>query len=400
MNNSQVQTAPGDSCDFSLVLGGPLYEVFRRTHLCGKVLELLRRRLVVLCGIVWLPMFGLSALEGTAWGGAVKLPFIFDLEVHARFLVAMPLLIVAELGIHDRMKSIVGQFLERQLISENARPRFDAAVASALRLRNSVLAEVILLVSVYALGAFLGWREHASLDVASWSGALTNGRLQPSLAGWWFGLISIPLFQFLLLRWYYRIFIWARFLRQVSRLELNLIPSHPDRSAGLGFLSLISFAFFPLLLAQGALVAGMIADHIFFAGAKLTQFKPEIAGLVVVAELLVIGPLLVFARRLGRLKRNALCEYGALAQRYVSAFEEKWLRGGAPPGEALLGSADLQSLADLGGSFEVVKQMRPVPFTAQTIAQAALVTLVPVLPLLLTMISAKELLQRLLKVVF
>src|SRR5215510_11378850 len=147
------------------------------------------------------------------------------------------------------------------------------------------------------------------MDTSGWRGSVAHGEVRPALAGVWFGDVSLPLLQFLLLRWYYRLFIWARFLWQVSRLQLNLIPTHPDRAAGLGFLAHISHAFSPLLLAQGALVAGMIADRIFYAGAKLPQFKLDIAGLVVIAVFVVLGPLLVFVPR-------ALNDYGALAQRY------------------------------------------------------------------------------------
>ena len=101
---------------------------------------------------------------------------------------------------------------------------------------------------------------------------------QLSPAGYWYIFVSRPLFQFILIRWYFRLFIWARFLWQSSRLELNLIPTHPDRAAGLGFLGMSSAAFAPLLMAHGVLLAGLMANPIFFAGAKLTDFKMEIIG--------------------------------------------------------------------------------------------------------------------------
>ena len=104
--------------------------------------------------------------------------------------------------------------------------------------------------------------------------------------------------NFLLFRWYYRLFIWARFLWQVSRIKLDLVPTHPDRSAGLGFLSTVSFAFVPLLLAHGALIAGKMGDRILYAGAHLVDFKWEIIAVVSVVLLFVLGPLLVFSPQL------------------------------------------------------------------------------------------------------
>jgi hypothetical protein len=386
--------------DFSLILGGPLYQLFCRAHLCGNVLQLLRRRVLVLCGIAWVPLFLLSVLEGNALGGAVKVPFLLDPEVYARFFLALPLLIIAELVIHERMRTVVRQFLERDLIPDNVRAKFDAAIESALRLRNSIFAEVMLIVIVYVVDVLVIWRGHLVLDVGTWSCSFVNGEPQPTLAGWWYRFVSLPVLQFLLLRWYYRLFIWARFLWQVSRLNLRLIATHPDHSAGLGFLAQISNAFGPLLVAQGALVAGMIADRIFYAGAKLPQFRVELVALAVIAVLIVVGPLIVFAPKLGRVKRAALREYGAFAQRYVREFEQKWLRGGAPAGETSLGSGDIQSLADLGKSFEAIRQMRSIPFTPRALVQLAIVALAPVAPLALTMISAEELLQRAVKVIF
>jgi hypothetical protein len=389
-----------DPADFSLILGGPVYQLLRRTHLSGDALQLLHRRILVMALLAWVPLLLLSAAEGHAWGDSVKLPFLYDVSLHVRLLIALPLLIVAELIVHQRMRLVVRQFMERGLIPDATRAKFDAAVASAMRLRNSITAEVLLIAFVYVVGVGFLWRTQVALDVTSWYGVSTDGRLQPSLAGWWLGCVSLPLFQFLLLRWYFRLFIWARFLWQVSRIELRLMPMHPDRCGGLGFLALVSHAFLPLLLAQGALLAGLMAERIFFAGAKLLDFRLELIGMVAVMVFVILGPLLVFGPKLAAAKRMGLREYGTLAERYTREFDDKWLRGGAPAGEPLVGSADIQSLADLCNSFEVVKGMRMVPFNLQTVVQLAVATLLPVAPLLLTIFSLEDLLLSLLKIVF
>jgi hypothetical protein len=389
-----------DPGDFSLILGGPLYQLLRRTHLSGDALQLLRRRIIAMALLAWMPLLLLSVAEGHAWGDSVKLPFLYDVALHVRLLVALPLLIVAELIVHQRMRLVVRQFMERGLIPDATRAKFDAAIASAMRLRNSITAEVLLIASVYVVGVGFVWRTQVALDVTSWYGVSTDGKLQPSLAGWWLGCVSLPLFQFLLLRWYFRLFIWARFLWQVSRIELKLMPMHPDRCGGLGFLALVSHAFFPLLLAQGALLAGVMAERIFFAGAKLLDFRLELIGTVAVMVFVILGPLLVFGPKLAAAKRMGLREYGTLAERYTREFDDKWLRGGAPADEPLIGSADIQSLADLCNSFEVVKGMRMVPFNLQNVVQLAVATLLPVAPLLLTIFSLEDLLLSLLKIVF
>ncbi|MGH7872021.1 MAG: hypothetical protein ACREQO_07340 [Candidatus Binatia bacterium] len=384
-----------DPTDFSLVLGGPLYQLFRRSHLSGDALELVRQRIIVISLFVWLPLLALSALEGQLLGGRIAVPFLRDVEVHVKFLLALPLLIAAELVVHQRMRFVVRQFLERNLIPESAMSRFDAAIASAFRLRNSVLAEVLLIAFVYGVGILIVWRHYTTLNTATWYATPLAEGLDLSLAGMWYGYASLPVFQFLLLRWYFRLFLWSRFLWQVSRIELSLVATHPDRVGGLGFLSNTVYAFALLAVAHGALLAGLIANRIFYVGAALPEFKVEIAVMVIFLLCLVLGPLLVFAPQLAQAKRTGLREHGTLAERYVREFDTKWLRGGAPVDERLVGSADIQSLADLGNSYEVVKTMQIAPVTRDALVRLVAATLAPVVPLLLTMMPFEELLKKL-----
>jgi hypothetical protein len=386
--------------DFSLVLGGPLFQLLRRAHLTDDALLLQRRRIVVISLFAWLPLAVLAALGGQLFGGDVAVPFLRDVDVHVKFLLAMPLLIAAELVVHQRMRSLALTFRERNLVSDAAAARLDAAVASAYRLRNSVTAEVVLIAIVYVVGITVIWRQYVALDAATWYATPAAGGSNLTLAGMWYGYVSLPIFQFLLCRWYFRIFIWARLLWQVSRIDLNLVPTHPDRVGGLGFLAATSHAFVPLLMAHGALLAGNLASQIFHAGASLTQFKLEILLLVILMVILVVGPLLVFAPQLAAARRTGLREYGTLAQRYVRDFDAKWVRGGVAADEPMLGSGDIQSLADLGNSYSIIQDMRIVPLTKQAMLQLGAATLAPITPLLLTLMPLEELLKKLLGILF
>jgi hypothetical protein len=379
--------------DFSLVLGGPLFQLLRWTRLSDDALTLLRRRILVIPLFAWLPLLAFSALGGQMLGGGAAVSFLKDVDVHVKFLIVIPLLIAAELVLHQRLRPLVNQFLEQDLIPENARVRFDAAIASLLRLRNSVLAEVLLIVFVYGIGVLVVWRHFMSLDTTTWYATPSAGGSTLSLAGMWFGFVSLPILQFLLGRWCFRLFIWARFLWQVSRLDLNLVPTHPDRAGGLGFLSNALSAFIPLATAFGAMLAGVLADRIFYSGAKLPEFKMQIAAGVIFLVVLFVGPLLAFAPRIAQAKRTGLLEYGALAQRYVREFDVKWLRKGAPADEPLVGSGDIQSLADLANSFEVVRTMHMAPVALQDILRLAIAALAPIAPLLLTVMPLEQLLK-------
>jgi hypothetical protein len=386
--------------NFSLVLGGPLFQLLRWARLSDDALMLLPRRILVISLFAWLPLVVLSGLERHVLGGTAIVYFLLDLEVHARFLVAVPLLIGAELWLHQRILPATRQFLERQIIPESAMPRLNAAVAAAFRLRDSVLAEVLLVALVYAVGVQIVWRHYVALNTSTWYATPAPDGMRLSFAGMWYGYVSLPIFQFLLYRWYYRMAIWARFLWQVSRIELNLIPTHPDRNAGLGFLANTVNAFMLLAAAHGTLVAGQLANRILYLGVSLLDFKAEIAVLVIFLLCVVCGPLVVFAPQLARAKRKGHHEYDILAQRYVRDFDTKWLRGGAPPDEPLLGNADIQSLADLGNGLEVVRTMRVVPVTKEGIFRLVITILVPIAPLTLTIMPWNQLIKLLLGTVF
>ena len=400
--HKRIRTALGLP-EFSLVLGGPLFQLLVRSRLATPALELMQRRIIFISLFAWLPLLILSIVDGKAWGGA-GLPFLYDIEMQIRFLVALPLFIAAELVVHHRLGEVMGQFIERGIITKEVLPRFREVIASALKLRNSVAMELILFILIFVGGHYL-WRTMSgeteiATTTGTWYANANNGGTEFSPAGYWYNFVSRPLFQFIVVRWYFRLFIWARFLWQSSRLDLKLIPTHPDRAAGLGFLGLAVVAFAPLLLAHGAMLAGLMANPIFFAGAKLTDFMMEIIGSVAFLLFITLGPMLSLSPRLIQVKRTGLHEYGVLASRYVREFDLKWLRSGAPKNEHLIGSGDIQSLADLGNSYQVIRDMRPFPFGTDTIIQLVVFALIPVAPLVLTMIPLEELITKLLAAVF
>ena len=197
-----------------------------------------------------------------------------------------------------------------------------------------------------------------------------------------------------------RLFIWFRFLWQVSRLNLHLVPTHPDRCAGLAFLGRASDAYGPLLFAQGAMLAGVVVSRVLYHGQQLMSFKLEIGGFVAFFVFASLCPLLMFTPKLAQAKRRGLAEYGQIAQDYVDEFERKWVCLEPSQNEELLGSGDIQSLADLGNSYSVIGEMRTLPIKLSDITHLATVTAAPFVPLLLTIFSPEELIMRLIKVVF
>ena len=359
-------------------------------------MELLHRRVFACILLTWVPLLLLSAL-GNGIGSVGRISFFHDIEVHARFLVALPILMGAELLVHSRIRPIVRRFVEWRIVLPHDILLFHQAIESAVKIRNSVSVELSVLAAVYTAGLWV-WNGRSELGLETWY-ALPGDRWKLTPAGYWYVFISLPIFQFLLLRWYMRLFIWFRFLWQVNRIELNLLPTHPDRCGGLSFVGKSSYAYAPILFAQGTILAGIVADHVLYGGESLQSFKFLIGGFIVFFVVAILGPLLMFTPRLARAKRKGLADYGMFAQRYVESFDQKWVCGAIPSGE-LLGTGDIQSLADLGNSYEIVREMRVVPFGLQDISRLALATAVPLSPLLLTIFSLEELIIRIVKIIF
>jgi hypothetical protein len=296
------------------------------------------------------------------------------------------------------MKPLIHQFVDRGIVAPEDEARFNAIIDSTMRLRNSVTLEIILLVIAFVAGNWI-WRQNLVLDVSTWYAVKSGASIQFTPAGFWFAWISLPIFRFILLRWYARLFLWYRFLWQIQRLPLRLNLFHPDRAGGLGFLSGSVFAFAPVLLAHTILLAGIIGNRILHAGARLPEFKLDILGVMVFLLLLIFTPLLFFVNHLGRARRTAFREYGILASHYVNDFRNKWTLHGLPRSEPILGSSDFQSLADLANGFEVVRQVRLTPVNKETFLRLAGILLLPLVPLLLTLMPLEELIRKILKIV-
>lgn len=397
MSESESSRSP----DLALFEGGPFVRVLCSARLHGDALrQLAWRRVFALVAVTWLPLLLLSALEGQAVGDITTMPFLLDASVHVRFLLALPLLIMAEIGVDARVRPMPMTFVERGLVPEPELPRFRAAIARALRLRDSWLAEAVMLLLVYTLAVWQVGGGHLRLDdvaleAASWHSLSAGDGGGLSLAGMWFAFVSLPLFQFLTLRWYYRILIWAGLTWRVSRLDLHLLPAHPDRAAGLGFLSQTVYAYVPLALAHGTMLSVVIVNRIFYAGAVVTDFWIEMVVMVALVFLLVLGPLLVFVPMLVAVNLKATAEYGALAVGVVRAFETRWIRDESRKKGELLDVGEVSAMADLDTTVAIVREMHYVPITREGVLWIAVAVLAPLLPLLLTMMPADELLRTL-----
>jgi hypothetical protein len=283
----EIRSALAES--FSLTRGGPLHRLLVRLGNAGDERQRVVLRAVVIALITWFPLLVLSLIQGPAYGTHIRIPFLRDIAVNARLLVAVPILILAESGIDKRWCILVLQFLKSGLVPEKELPSFEAAIERTTRLRDRVLPEALMLAAAF-LPLILTRTEFLMSGVSNWH---STGSGEVTMAGWWFNLVSTPIVRFLLLRWLWRMFLWTTFLWRVSSINLYLVATHTDLSAGLGFLSEGQKAFSPIVFACGAIVSGQVANTIAYQGSTLSSQKFPMIVYGVLAILLLVAPLLL-----------------------------------------------------------------------------------------------------------
>jgi hypothetical protein len=380
---------------FSLVQGGLFYRVERFFRLVRVAPPDPAIRMWGGVVVTFLPLVVLAAIQDVLIGPRVTLPLLLDFTIWARFVIAIPLLVGAERNIDGRLAMAVRHFRTSDLVGEDARGGLETAVAKAERARDSLIPESILLVGAVVLGVF-NTHSVLGLPVSSWR-VITPGLVSSTtLAGQWLGFVSLPLFNFLVFRWLWRIALWSIFLFRISRLPLNLVPTHPDGAAGIGFLGGIHAVFGSFLVPLSATVAARGVQWVQYGEGTLELLRNGAIAFAVIALAITMGPLLLFMPKLMLAKRRALLEYSGFALEYTRGFDQKWLRGGRAD-EQLLGTADIQSLADLANSYNIVRTMRIVPPSTRNAVPLILSIALPMVPFLAAIIPLKEILKLLLQ---
>lgn len=382
--------------DFSLTDCGAVDRLMMRLRVSRPADPRFLAKRAVLAGLLaWLPLLVIGLFTRLD-GERPTVTFWQDIAVHVRFLVVVPLLILAEGAIGQRTRLVAAGFLTSGLIVEADQSRFQAAVRTTRKLLDSVWADILLLIVTYVL-VWFAIRAVTSDGILVWFERAVANRERLTPAGWWYALMAVPLASFLFLRWTWRYVVWTWFLHRLSKLNLRLVASHPDRAGGLGFINIGHAAFAVIAFAAGSIVAATAANRILHEGIALKTYQSAIIGFVVLSVVFGIVPLLAFMRPLVLVKRKGLVEYGDLATRYVQSFEQKWVLGGGDSDEPLLGSGDIQSLADLGGSFERVDHMKVMPFDRRVLLAFAFSAAAPMLPLLLTVMPLNEMIKFIVK---
>jgi hypothetical protein len=372
--------------NFRLDTGGPF-------HRLGSIANVTRpaERAFALAMMTWVPFMALAAL-GVATGHRID-PLLSDLSVHARLLVALPLLVAAEVALDRRARVTIARLVDDEYVPDDQAGRFRAILARAARLRDARAAEAIILCVSLLLGvaAMVGWLSPSGLA----SGVTARGPL--TAARLWYCLIALPTFQFVSWRLLWRWAIWARVLGGLSQMPLRLATAHPDRRAGIAFVKRPSVAFAAIFSFAGSIVlCAAWYTTMVYTGARLSRFVPELIAFALFGVAIAFAPLLLFAPRLWSARLTADRQVGGLAADYSRRFDRRWLETGKR--DELLGTPDIQSLSDIGNSFQqFVDKMSPLLFDLRDVVLLLVATLLPTIPLLLREIPLAQALKTFLR---
>ncbi len=374
--------------DVSLIRGGPFYRFQEATRLVGPDKWNLGRRLVLAIIICWVVPLFMAALSGPSH----VIGLLESYPVAARMLIAVPVLLASLLIMEARFRAVLAHIYKARLLDAKDLPRMDEILATLVRIRDSFVPELAMLLLIAVHTAIAYKTQIPDIPALSYR---IGGEVHITAAGWYGAVVSATLFQFLLLLNLWKWLIWTYFAFRLSRLNLNLIPTHPDRNGGLGFLGMTPMAFAPVSFAAAVVIGAVWRNRILQGTAHLVTFKLPAIALVLIVAIIAFGPLAFFVPRLAVLRRRGILEYSVIGQIQSTEFHEKWvLTRGANEAE-LIDAPEVSTLCDLGSAFDRIETLNPFPTDKAALIGMALSVVIPAIPTVLAEIPLAVVLKEL-----
>lgn len=363
----------------------------------GRAPDGLVRQAIGVALIAWVPLLVATVAQDGFYYGAASSSLMSDFGIHARYLVALPLLVLADVICGRRLTAIAHYFANGGMVTEADRARFDALIASTQRWCTSGVAALAIVVCTYALLVAL-LQVIPSAEIPFWHQRDDVRSL--SAAGWWHLLVSAPLLLGLLLAWLWRLLIWTLFLIRIARSPIRLYAAHPDRAAGLKFVGYSVRAYAPIGAALGALLAGRVANNVWYDDSRLASYQYSALGLIVLVVVLFGAPLLAFTPRLMREWRDGVFTYGKLAEQVGFQFEDKWFRPARRVDPDVLEASDFSAAIDLSSYVATVFDIRLTPADMKSFVFLCAATAVPFVPVILLAAPLDVLAQEIARLLF
>jgi len=353
--------------------------------------SVLRRRAVVLALIAWLPLVLVTAVQRGAGDIDSWLSPLFDIRIVARFLIALPVLVLAEPMFVARLSAITMHFQRAGFVRRADTPRFSRILARSRVLLSHHFVEVMILLIVLSFSARL-LSPGMTAGAARWQlqSVTDNPRLSAG-AQWWLALVSQPLFLIWVARWVWRSCVWSRTLRCIAHLDLSLVPAHPDRAGGVLFVAQSIAALAPLGFALACGLAGALAGSTSTQPFTTMTLTGAVSSLLGVMLVIAIGPLCWLSSPMRRAQLRGIVEYGELATRFGRRFEARWLKERRLVASDALSAPDFSATIDLYSVVSAVYTVRIIPVKARSLFKLVASTLIPFFPVLLTLMPAQDL---------
>ena len=323
-SSNQATTNSQPVVEFSIAQGGPLYQFQRKLGLITDDTWRLGLRVLLLLLITWGVPFILALMAGTATGDSTDDPFLLALNVWVRFVIAMSLMVIMEPRMDDRLRRVLEQFFEAPIIAPVAFDKATKAVDSACKSRDSILAELVILLLAVAIVLF-NYDRVLDQKTASWMIEQSQAGNTLTKAGFWTIAVSGTIFWFLLIRWAYRLLVWSRLLVKISNMEMRLVAAHPDGYGGLGFVGLFPNAFTGIIFTISSVVAAGIANGLMDGSISPTNYAYVMSIWLVMVIAIFAYPLLVFSKPLNDLRERTVLNCNAQATQHFRAQERELL---------------------------------------------------------------------------
>lgn len=288
--------------------------------------------------------------------------FLLRSEVHVRLVFALYLFLIATISFEQRLRGVTINLVEGGVLSASGAQAWQVLMKRVGGLLGSTWPRAVLLVAIYAqtFAAYMGWLPSWLMRwLAPTLHAADLHWVGNSPAWWWYVLVGQPIFLYLFGRVLFRWGLWTWALWKLPRLDPRILPAHADRAGGLAFLAgpLVSLRF--VVLGTAASLASVWLDEIAQGRAIPATFARDFIQYILIATGIALAPYLRFVPVLFYAKSEGERQFSAFVREYVVAFNRRWLEG-PHEDDKVLGHGDIQSLADIGNSYSVVREMRVV----------------------------------------
>ncbi|HTR04008.1 MAG TPA: hypothetical protein VMN82_12485 [Thermoanaerobaculia bacterium] len=381
----------------SLVRDDPPFRALRTARLIPREGLGLARRAVFFTLLAWLPLAIWAAAAGRALPGGqapAAEPLLEHFGVHARCLIAIPLLILAQGLAHGTTTRLLPWFVRSGVVPSERVPQFREVVHGVIRLRNGAIPWIVI------AGLTIAWTAVGPVardaDALVWAAEGAAPATHFGFGGWWFLYVARPIYIVLALAWVWRLVLLTVLLRRATKIGLDLVPTHPDRLGGLGFVERFATMFGPVAFAFSAVLASEWAHQVLYHDLSVKALRAPAIAFLVAAVLVFLAPLAVFGPALAATKKKALLEYGALVGRHGELVRRRWILRETVGDDEILHAPEIGPVADAVSLFDAVKAMRPMPIGKPALLAVVVPALVPMVAVFALKVPIGQLLGKLL----